>query len=102
MSTACLNSALSSVRTITTGGNTMKRKLLAVLITAMFAAPAVYAQGTTAPKDSGDRPAASGSKGDAMKSDKGTAASAKGQATSDAKKDGSPDAMITSKIKTGF
>jgi hyperosmotically inducible protein len=80
----------------------MKLTLLAVLITAMFAAPAVYAQGTTAPKDSGDRPAASGSKGDAMKSDKGTAASAKGQAKSDANKDGSPDAMITSKIKTGF
>jgi osmotically-inducible protein OsmY len=83
----------------------MKRKLLAVLITAIFAAPAVYAQGTTPPKDTGmtkDRPAASSSKGDAMKSDKGTAASAKGQARSDAKKDGSPDAVITSKIKTGF
>lgn len=85
----------------------MKRKLLAVLITAAFAAPAAYGQGTTAPKDTGmtkDRPAASGSKGDAMKSDKGTAASAKGQARADAKKgDGkSPDPVITSKIKTGF
>jgi hyperosmotically inducible protein len=83
----------------------MKRKLLAVLITTMFAASGAYAQGTTAPKDTGmtkDRPAASGSKGDAMKSDTGTAASAKGQAKADAKKDGSPDAMITSKIKTGF
>jgi hypothetical protein len=93
----------------------MKRKLLAVLITAVFAAPAAYAQGTTAPKDTGmtkDRPAASGSattKGDAMKSDKGTAASAKGQAKADANKadakkgDGkSPDAVITGKIKTGF
>ena len=85
----------------------MKRKLLAVLITAAFAAPAAYGQGTTAPKDTGmtkDRPAASGSKGDAMKSDKGTAASAKGQARADAKKgDGkSPDAVITGKIKTGF
>ena len=93
----------------------MKRKLLAVLITAVFAAPAAYGQGTTAPKDTGmtkDRPAASGSattKGDAMKSDKGTAASAKGQAKADANKadakkgDGkSPDAVITGKIKTGF
>jgi len=77
----------------------MKRKLLAVLITTMFAASGAYAQGTTAPQD---RPAASGSKGDAMKSDKGTAASAKGQAKSDANKDGSPDAVITSKIKSGF
>ena len=83
----------------------MKRTLLAVLIAAIFAAPAAYAQGTTAQKDSGmtkDRPAASGSKGDAMKSDKGAAASAKGQAKADAKKDGSPDAVITTKIKTGF
>jgi hyperosmotically inducible protein len=58
----------------------MKRKLLAVLITAMFAAPAAYAQGTTAPRDTGmkDRPAATKSK------------------------DGSPDAVITGKIKTGF
>jgi osmotically-inducible protein OsmY len=59
----------------------MKRKLLAVLITAMFVAPAVYAQGSTAPRDTGmtkDRPAATRSK------------------------DGSPDAVITSKIKTGF
>jgi hypothetical protein len=94
----------------------MKSKLLAVLITALFATPIAYAQGTTAPKDSGttkDRPAASGSKGDAMKSDKGTAASAKGQAKSDAAKsdtkeskkkgDGkSPDSVITGKIKTGF
>jgi hypothetical protein len=88
--------------------NTMKRKLLAVLITAAFAAPAAYGQGTTPPKDTGmtkDRPAASGSatsKGDAMKSDKGTAASAKGQARADAKKDGSPDPVITGKIKSGF
>jgi hypothetical protein len=84
----------------------MKTKLLAVLITALFATPVAYAQGTTAPKDSGtakDRPAASSSKGDAMKSDKGTAASAKGQAKADAKKkDGSPDAVITGKIKSGF
>jgi hyperosmotically inducible protein len=87
----------------------MKRKLLAVLITAVFAAPAAYAQGTTAPKDTTKAPAATGSastsaKGDAMKSDKGTAASAKGQAKADAKKgDGkSPDAVITGKIKTGF
>jgi hyperosmotically inducible protein len=110
----------------------MKRKLLAILVTAMFAAPAAYAQGTTAPKDTTKdttkAPAASGSaststkgeagmkggtatgsastssKGDAMKSDKGTAASAKGQAKADAKKgDGkSPDPVITSKIKTGF
>jgi len=58
----------------------MKRKLLAVLITAMFAAPAAYAQGTTAPRDTGmkDRPAATKSR------------------------DGSPDAVITGKIKTGF
>jgi hyperosmotically inducible protein len=58
----------------------MKRKLLAALITAVFAAPAAYAQGTTAPRDSGvkDRPAATKSK------------------------DGSPDAVITGKIKTGF
>jgi osmotically-inducible protein OsmY len=59
----------------------MKLKLLAVLITAIFAAPAAYAQGTTAPRDTGmtkDRPAATKSK------------------------DGSPDAVITSKIKTGF
>jgi hyperosmotically inducible protein len=58
----------------------MTRKLLAVLITAMFAAPAAYAQGTTAPRDTGmkDRPAATKSK------------------------DGSPDAVITGKIKTGF
>jgi hyperosmotically inducible protein len=58
----------------------MKRKLLAILITAMFAAPAAYAQGTTAPRDTGmkDRPAATKSK------------------------DGSPDAVITGKIKTGF
>ena len=64
----------------------MKRKLLAVLITAMFAAPAVYAQSTTAPKD---RPAASGS------------ATTKSETTARSK-DGSPDAVITSKIKTGF
>jgi hyperosmotically inducible protein len=58
----------------------MKRKLLAILITAMFAAPATYAQSTTAPRDTGmkDRPAATKSK------------------------DGSPDAVITGKIKTGF
>ena len=86
----------------------MKRKLLAILVAAMFAAPAAYAQGTTAPKDTTKAPAATGSastsKGDAMKSDKGTAASAKGQARADAKKgDGkSPDPVITSKIKTGF
>src|SRR5687767_4600028 len=85
----------------------MKRKLLAILVAATFAAPAAYAQGTTAPKDTTKAPAASGSassKGDAMKSDKGTAASAKGQARADAKKgDGkSPDPVITSKIKTGF
>src|SRR5688572_1535085 len=90
MPTACLHSALSFVRTYsralrarsnTTGGNPMKRKLLAVLITAMFVAPAVYAQSSTAPRDTGmtkDRPAATRSK------------------------DGSPDAVITSKIKTGF
>lgn len=82
----------------------MKRKLLAVLITAIFAAPAAYAQGTTAQKDTGmtkDRPAASGSaatRGDAsMKSD----TSVQGSATAKSK-DGSPDAVITGKIKTGF
>jgi hypothetical protein len=87
----------------------MKRELLAMLITAVFTAPAAHAQGTTAPKDTTKAPAATGSastsaKGDAMKSDKGTAASAKGQAKADAKKgDGkSPDAVITGKIKTGF
>ena len=74
----------------------MKRKLLAILITAMFAAPAAYAQGTTAPKDTGmtkDRPAATGTvtTDTTVRSD-----------TTAKSKDGSPDAMITSKIKTGF
>jgi osmotically-inducible protein OsmY len=64
----------------------MKRKLLAVLIAAVFAAPAAYAQGTTAPKD---RPAASGS------------ASTKAGASARSN-DGSPDAVITGKIKSGF
>jgi hyperosmotically inducible protein len=71
----------------------MKRKLLAILVTTMFAAPAAYAQGTTAPKDTGitkDRPAASGT----ARSD----TSAKAAAS----KDGSPDAVITGKIKSGF
>ena len=93
----------------------MKRKLLAVLITAVFAAPAAYAQGTAAPKDSGGTkaPAASGStstKGSAsVGADAkagGTSASAKGDASAKADtkaKDGkSPDAMITGKVKTGF
>lgn len=91
----------------------MKTKLLAVLITSIFAVPVAYAQGTTAPKDSGmtkDRPAASGSattKGDAsMKSDKGVKADASAQGDASAKsgtrKNGSPDAVITGKIKTGF
>ena len=62
----------------------MKRKLLAVLVAAVFAAPAAYAQTTTK-----DRPAASGS------------ASTKAD-TSARSKDGSPDAVITGKIKTGF
>ena len=64
----------------------MKRKLLAVLIAAVFAAPAAYAQGTTAPKD---RPATSGS------------ASTKAGASARSN-DGSPDAVITGKIKSGF
>jgi osmotically-inducible protein OsmY len=71
----------------------MKRKLLAVLITTMFAASGAYAQGTTAPKDTGmtkDRPAATKSD-TTVRSD-----------TTVKSKDGSPDAMITSKIKTGF
>ena len=60
----------------------MKRKLLAVLITAMFAAPAAYAQSTTAPRDTGmkDRPAAT-------KSEAGSK---------------TPDSVITGKIKSGF
>ena len=74
----------------------MKRKLLAILITAMFAAPAAYAQGTTAPKDTGmtkDRPAATGTVT--------TDTTVKSNTTAKSK-DGSPDAVITSKIKTGF
>ncbi len=95
----------------------MKRKLLAVLITAMFSVPAVYAQGTTAPKDTGmtkDRPAAGGSASTSTKADagmKGGAAtgsastSTKGEASAKADtkaKNGSPDAVITGKVKTGF
>lgn len=90
----------------------MKHKLLAVLVAALFAAPAVYAQGT-APKDTKDRPAASGSASTSTKADAGmksgsagASTSAKGETTakSDTKsKDGrSPDAVITGKIKTGF
>jgi hypothetical protein len=87
----------------------MKRKLLAVLITAAFAAPAAYAQGTTAPKDSKDRPAASvgaSTKADAGVKSGSTGVSAKGDASAkaDAKaRNGkSPDALITGKVKTGF
>lgn len=62
----------------------MKRTLLAVLITALFAAPAaVLAQGTTTK----DRPAT-------MKSDTAVKADAKGSKT--------PDSVITGKIKSGF
>jgi hyperosmotically inducible protein len=74
----------------------MKRKLLAILITAIFAAPAAYAQGTTTQKDTGmtkDRPAASGSA--TVRSDTTVKSDAKS-------KDGSPDAIITGKVKTGF
>ena len=87
----------------------MKRKLLAILITAVFAAPAAYAQGTTAPKDAKDRPAASGSastKADAGVKSGSTGVSAKGDASvkadTRAKNGKSPDAMITGKVKTGF
>jgi hypothetical protein len=91
----------------------MKRKLLAILITAIFAAPAAYAQGTTAPKDSGaaKAPAATGSASTSTKAgasvnadtkagNAGVSASAK--ADGKAKNGKSPDAMITGKIKTGF
>jgi osmotically-inducible protein OsmY len=77
----------------------MKRKLLAVMIATMLAAPAaVYAQGTTAPKDTGmtkDRPAASGSATTRSDTTVRTDTSARS-------KDGSPDAVITGKIKSGF
>ena len=71
----------------------MKRKLLAVLITTLFAASGAYAQSTTAPRDAKDRPAATGT----MKSDTTVRSD-----TTAKSKDGSPDAVITSKIKTGF